>query len=123
MNEGRIKFEQRVSKYSLDVVKFYSGLDKNPQVQVLGKQLLRSGTSVGANIFEARAASSKRDFINFYHHALKSANESCFWLKLITESGLVKNRLLDILSQESQELANILGASIRTMKAKSQKIF
>ena len=123
MNEGRVKFEQRVFKYSLDVIKFYSSLDKNPQIQILGKQLLRSGTSIGANIFEARAASSKKDFINFYHHALKSANESCFWLKLMKESGLVRNDLLGILSQESQELANILGASIRTMKAKSQKIF
>ena len=64
--------------YSLDVIKFLECLPKDYIAQTIGKQLLRSATSVGANIVEAQAASSKKDFANFYNHALKSSNESKF---------------------------------------------
>jgi four helix bundle protein len=79
---------------------------------------LRSGTSIGANYIEAQASSSKRDFINFFHYSLKSANETKFWLALLKDSGKAdpqeSKRLLDTLT----EIANILASSLLTLKGK-----
>jgi four helix bundle protein len=60
--------------YALNVVKFVASLPKNQMTGIMGGQILRSGTSVGANIVEAQSGTSRKDFINFYSHALKSAN-------------------------------------------------
>jgi four helix bundle protein len=62
-------------------------LPKNTSSQIISKQLLRSGTSIGANYIEAQGSSSKKDFTNFFHHSLKSANESKFWLAIIRDTN------------------------------------
>lgn len=87
---------------------------------VISDQLLRAGTSIGANIIEAQAASSKRDFVNFLNHALKSANETKFWLALSRD--LDKNLIEEIneILKETDELAKILGSSISTLKGKNR---
>ena len=112
----KTEFNKRVYKYALNIIKFVGKLQKDATTQVLARQLMRSGTSVSANIIEAKAASSKKDYINFYTHALKSANESKLWISLAKDGlGANKeesNKLLD----ETIEIANILGASIITMK-------
>ena len=80
--------------------------------------MLRSGTSIGANFFETTAASSRNDYVNFFRHALKSANETRFWLALINDTGNVpkaRKLVLDDLRKETAEIANILAASIITM--------
>lgn len=82
----------------------------------MGKQLLRSATSVGANIVEAQAGSSKRDFQNFINHALKSANETKYWLGLIKDTLNVKQPTVIELITEVNEISKILGASILTLK-------
>ena len=82
----------------------------------MGKQLIRSGTSVTANVIEAGSASSRKDYINFYTHALKSANETKFWISLLMDSGRLKSEKTNTLLKETEEIANILGASIKTMK-------
>jgi four helix bundle protein len=79
---------------------------------------IRSGTSIGANIVEAQAGSSKKDFTNFYFHSLKSANETKFWLGLIRDSAKGDKIRADNLLKEVTEIANILGASIVTLKKK-----
>lgn len=84
-------------------------------------QLMRSGTSIGANYFEARGASSKKDYRNFFNHSLKSANESVFWLSVLSDAALVPERLkndCEWLMNETQELANIFASSILTMQGK-----
>ncbi|PIR71102.1 MAG: hypothetical protein COU44_01330 [Candidatus Nealsonbacteria bacterium CG10_big_fil_rev_8_21_14_0_10_40_24] len=68
--------KKRAFLFSLAVIKFLEMLPKDYISQVIGRQLLRSVTSIGANIIEAQSASSKKDFANFYNTALKSANES-----------------------------------------------
>lgn len=76
---------------------------------------------MGANYFEAEAASSKKDYQNFFSHALKSANETKFWLALFRDSGSIPQALkneMDFLMQETKEVANILASSIITMKGK-----
>lgn len=82
MEQKRFKQDlyQRAYSYALQVVVFTDKLTKDFTNNSLGNQLLRSGTSVSANLIEAKAASSKKDYINFYHHALKSANESKLWI-------------------------------------------
>ena len=110
---------ERTHDYALDIIIFFDRLKKDDySVQVIVKQLLRSATSIGANIIEAQAASSRRDFINFLNHSLKSANESKFWLSLLKDSNKAPvddcNKLLD----ETIQLANILASSILTLKGK-----
>ena len=79
-NKEKLKAEikKRIYNWILKLIKFINSLPKNTSSQIIAKQLLRSGTSIGANYIEAQAASSKKDFINFIHHSLKSANESKF---------------------------------------------
>jgi len=84
----------------------------------MAKQVLRSGTSMGANYIEAQVASSKKDFANFLHHSLKSANESKFWLALLRDSKKLRQQEANELLIELNELANILGSSLLTVKGK-----
>jgi len=110
---------KRVYLYAIDIIRFIDILDKKDfSVQVIIKQLLRSATSIGANIIEAQAGSTKRDFTNFFNYALKSANESKFWLGLLRDSGKANADRVNRLLQETTELSNILGSSILTLKGK-----
>ena len=84
----------------------------------MGKQLLRSGTSILANYIEALSASSKRDFINFFTHSLKSANESKLWLTLLRDMIKGDEKELAWLLKELVEIANILASSLLTLKGK-----
>lgn len=120
-NNPKLKtdLKRRVYFYALEIIKFIDNLDKKDFiVQIISKQLLRSATSIGANIIEAQAGSTKRDFTNFFAYALKSANESKFWLGLLRDSGKANRERVNILLQETTELANILGSSILTLKGK-----
>ncbi|MBP6858377.1 MAG: four helix bundle protein [Candidatus Pacebacteria bacterium] len=110
------EFDQRLYKYAVSIVKCVDGFAKDVSARAIANQLIRSGTSVVANIVEAKGASSRKDYINFYTHSLKSANESKLWIGLARDTGkLPKNQANSIL-EETTEIANILGASIITMK-------
>lgn len=115
------EFKVRIYKYIIRLLKFLSRLSNDPVIREIKSQLTRSGTSIGANYFEAEAASSKKDFQKFFHHALKSANESKFWLATLRDAELApKDAIKEIedLLQETKELANILASSLLTMKGK-----
>jgi len=114
----KIKLKDRAYQYSIRIIKFLDTLPKDTSSQVIAKQLLRSATSIGANIIEAQASSSKRDFTNFFNHSLKSANESLYWLGLLKDAKKINNPHLVYLLNETKELANILGSSILTLKGK-----
>ncbi|KAF0153651.1 MAG: hypothetical protein FD143_183 [Ignavibacteria bacterium] len=88
MIEKSNKIKERSFDFALSIIKLYSELKKYSEI-VLLKQLLRSGTSIGANVHEASAASSKRDFLNKMAIASKEARETEYWLKLISESNLI----------------------------------
>lgn len=109
---------KRLYVYALKIIKFVESIPYRPTTRVLTGQLVRSGTSVTANIFEAKSASSRKDYINFYNHALKSANETKLWLCLLRDSGATKTEVVRPLLKETVEIAKILGASIVTMKSK-----
>ncbi len=115
------EFKDRIYKYIMRLVKFLSSLPKDNVTREIVGQLMRSGTSIGANYFEAQSASSKKDYQNFFSHSLKSANESKFWLTILSDTGLVLKEALgecDWLLQETKELANIFASSILTMKGR-----
>ncbi|KKR77420.1 MAG: hypothetical protein UU22_C0044G0002 [Parcubacteria group bacterium GW2011_GWA2_40_8] len=120
-NNAKLKtdLKYRAYIYAPDIIKFMDSLDKKDfSVQVMTRQLLRSATSIGANIIEAQAGSTKKDFTNFFTHALKSANESKFWLGLLRDSGKADKTRTDELLNETTQLSNILGSSILTLKGK-----
>lgn len=122
MDNNKFNLKHRAYFYALDIIRFIDDLDKKDFViQVLAKQLIRSATSIGANIIEAQAGSTKKDFTNFFSYALKSANETKFWLGLLRDSGKSDKNKTNILLKETQELANILGSSILTLRGKKKK--
>lgn len=104
--------------FSLAIVKFVGSLPKERVSYILGDQLLRCGTSVGANIVEAQSGSSRRDFINFYSHALKSANESKFWLCLMRDAKIGSTNALNNLLDEAVQISNMIAKSVLTLKGK-----
>lgn len=111
--------KQRAYRFALQSIVFVDTLDKRDfVVVVIVKQLLRCATSIGANIIEAQAGSSRKDFANFFSYALKSANETKFWLGLLRDSGKASRESVMPLLQEVHELANMLASSIITLKAK-----
>lgn len=112
------EFKKRLYNWVLRLIKFIDKLLRDSVSNVMGKQLLRSGTSVLANYIEANSASSKKDFINFFTHALKSANESKVWLTLLRDVGKGDSNELKWLLSELIEIANILASSILTLKGK-----
>jgi four helix bundle protein len=116
--KSKIELKHRAYKYSINLIEFLDAPPKDMSSQVIAKQLMRSATSIGANVVEAKASSSKRDFTNFFSHALKSANESLYWLGLLRDAKKVNNPELKYLLDETKELANILGSSILTLKGK-----
>lgn len=112
------ELKQRAYQYSIKAIEFIETLPKDISTDVIAKQLLRSTTSIGANIVEAKGASSKHDFTNFFSYSLKPANESLYWLGLLRDAKKINNAQLNYLLNETKELANILGSSVLTLKGK-----
>jgi four helix bundle protein len=118
--EQRIDIDERVYDFALRVIKLVRTLPKETTGREMGRQLLKSATSIAANIEEARGAFSKNDFTFKMNTAFKEARESNLWLRLIRDSGLVNTTRMARLVRESEEIRNILGASVRTAKKKSE---
>lgn len=107
----------RTRELALRIVRLFGALPKSTEVQVLGKQLLRSGTSVGANYREAFRARSKSEFIAKMGDCLKELDESCYWLDLLAGAGIVSSARLEPLLDEANQLTAIFVTIIK--KAKS----
>jgi four helix bundle protein len=108
---------ERTFEFSVRIVKLCQALDENPGVaRTLSRQLLRSGTSIGANVEEARAGQSKPDFISKNSIALKEARETHYWLRLLVASEILPEIKLSSLIKEAEELKLILGAIIVNSK-------
>jgi len=81
------EFKRRLYRFVLRLLRFVSSLPKNQIAKIIGDQLIRSGTSVLGNYIEAQSSSSRRDYVNFFNHSLKSANESKVWLALLRDTN------------------------------------
>lgn len=110
----------RAYNFSLETIKFVNDLPNQRAFWAIGDQLLRASTSIGANMIEAQAASSKRDFIKFYEIALKSANETKYWLCLLRDSYKELSLKSGELLNEASEICNMLGSSVLTLKGKNK---
>lgn len=110
---------QRCFKFSLDIIKFVDSLPNKRSSWIIADQLIRAATSIGANLIEARASSSRLEFKKFYEIALKSANETIYWLELLRDSKLGNENKINILLKEANEIANMLGAGVIKLKNKS----
>jgi|SRR3989344_4843985 len=118
--EYRKKLINRAFIFARKVIVLVDDFPNKRAAWIIADQLLRAATSIGANIIEAQAASSKRDFINFLNHALKSANETKFWLALTKDVAPEKLNEINALLSEVDELAKILGSSIATLKGRNK---
>lgn len=107
----------RTKKFALRIIKLYQNLPKSGEAQVIGKQTLRSGTSVGAQYREACRAKSPADFINKMEGSLQELDETAYWLELLVEGQIVKVELLADLQKETDELIAIFVSSVKTTKA------
>lgn len=106
----------RTRAFAIRIVRLYTSLPKAAEAQVLGNQLLRSGTSVGAQYHEATRSRSNAEFISKIESGLQELEESIYWLNLLIDCGIVKKEKLVGLCQEANELAAIFVASVRTVK-------
>jgi len=109
---------ERTVGFALRIVRLYRELEPDGAGRVLGRQLLRCGTSVGANVHEAQAAQSKADFIAKMSVAHKEAQETAYWLRLARESGLVAASRLAPLEDETQQVARVLAAILLSAKGR-----
>ncbi len=108
----------RTKQFALRVIRVFTSLPTTTVGQTLGKQFLRSGTSVGAHYREACRARSDAEFISKIEGGLQELEETIYWLELVVEAELIPaDRLADLL-QEASELNAILTASVRTVKAR-----
>ena len=104
--------KERSYQFGIKVIKLVKYIPRNPASHVIVNQLIRAAMSIGANIVEGNAASSKKDFINFYNHALKSAVETKYWLRSLVDSGLIAISRVKYLLDEVDELSRILGSIV-----------
>jgi four helix bundle protein len=110
--EGRMKnaekdLAERTKKFARRIIRLFVALPREPVAQVLGKQVIRAGTSVGANYREADRARSKAEFISKIGDCLKEADETLYWLELLSDEQVVSPKRLAPLIQEANELVSI----------------
>ncbi len=104
--------------FAVRIVNLFKFLKEKKKESVLGMQILRSGTSIGANVREAMQAESKADFIHKLHIALKETAETGYWLELLLAGEFITKNQFDSLNRDCEELLKILTAIIKTTKSK-----
>lgn len=112
----------RTKAFALRMIKLYTSLPKSTEAQVIGKQVLRSGTSVGAQFRESQRAKSDADFINKMEGSLQELDETGYWLELLTESGIVPAEKLASLQAETDEPTAILVTIVTKVKKRIGKL-
>ncbi len=117
-NQG---LRERTTEYALRIVRLYTSLPKSPQAQVLGKQVLRSGTSVGAQFRESQRSKSDADFINKLQGSLQELDETAYWLELLVKADIVSATKLQSLRKETDELLAIFVTIVTKVKKRTGK--
>ena len=116
---GGKRLKERTREFALRVIHLYAVLPKSAVAQTLGRQLLRSGTSVGAHCREGTRSRSHAEFVSKLEGALQELEESRYWLELLEAERLVPAAALKPLVQEADELTAMIIASVRTVKARA----
>ncbi len=107
--EKEFDIKKRTLNYSVMLLSFTRQLSNDTETQIIKRQLVRSGTSIGANVYESNGGHSKKDFANYMNIALKSANETIYWLTLLTAVSPKFESEIVALCAETEELAKILA--------------
>jgi four helix bundle protein len=117
MDSDQLKL--RSKKFALEIIRLFQNLTKTDEARIIGKQLLRSSTSMAANYRAACRARSNQDFYAKLCIVVEESDETIFWIELLTESGLVKNTNIEALRREAEELLYIFSSSRKTIKIKN----
>ena len=117
---GNEDLMQRTKTYALRIIRLYVALPKTTEAQVLGKQVLRSGTSIGAHYREGNRAKSDADFIHKMETALQELDETAYWLELIIEANIFNEAKVTPLIDETKQLNAILTTIVKKIKAKKK---
>lgn len=119
MNEAEMKL--RTKRFALRIVRLFKGLPHCDEARIIGRQVLRSGTSVGANYRAVCRSRSRQEFIARLGVVLEEADETVFWLELLSDGGIVARSRLESLAKEANELTSIFVASLRTAKSRGKQ--
>ena len=111
---------ERTKQFALRIIRLYVAIPERGATRILGNQILKSGTSVGAHYREAQRAKSNADFISKIEGALQELDETSYWLELLGDSELVASSRLDSLRQETNELLAILVTNVKRVKIKEK---
>jgi four helix bundle protein len=111
---------ERTKQFALRIIRLYLAIPERGATRILGNQILKSGTSVGAHYREAQRAKSNADFISKIEGALQELDETSYWLELLGDSELVASSRLDSLRQETDELLAILVTIVKRVKSKEK---
>ena len=109
----------RTKSFALQIIRLFSRLPKTAEAQIIGKQLLRSGTSVGANYREAYRGRSKAEFVSKCGDCLREIEETAYWLDLLAEANLVPQERLQAIRQECRELIAIFVTIVKRSRESS----
>jgi len=121
-NETPQDLRTRTADFALRIVKLYVSLPKTTEAQVLGKQVLRSGTSVGANYREGNRAKSDADIVNKFESVLQELDETDYWLDLLVRSNILPVKKAEALIKETNELLAIFTTIVTKIKKRMGKI-
>jgi four helix bundle protein len=113
------QLRNRTKQFAFRIIRLFKSLPRSTEAAVIGKQVLRSGTSVAANYRAVNRARSRAEFIAKIGVVLEEADETVFWLEALAEAGVVKPALLEPLLKEANELVAIFAASQRTARSSS----
>jgi four helix bundle protein len=111
-----LDMKTRTKQYALRIIKLYAALPKTTEAQVIGKQVLRSGTSVGAHYREASRSRSDAKYISKLGGGLQELEETAYWLELLTEAEIVPESRLTELLKETEEIMAMLASSLNKVK-------
>ena len=121
MNDKPRDIGERTKAFALRIIRLYVSLPKTTEAQVLGKQVLRSGTSVGAHVREGKRSRSNAELISKIEGGLQELEETVYWLELLVDAGIVKADRMKELLEEANELTAILVTSSKTLKNRGKK--
>jgi four helix bundle protein len=119
-DEGNRDLRERTKAFALRIIRLYGALPKKMEAQVIGKQVLRAGTSIGAHYREGRRARSDAEFISKISVALQELDETAYWLELLVEAEIVPVQKMEALQQETDELIAIFTTIVKKVKSKDQ---
>ena len=121
MIDEKLTAKYKSKKFAVRIVKLYKYLCNEKSEFVLSKQLLRSGTSIGANIAESECAISEKDFLSKIYIALKECSETIYWLELLYETDYLSQSELESVKSDCIEIKKILSATTKTVKSKLER--